>query len=311
MLRRDMRLRPDGPLSRNFGVLLRSSVEGAGPLDPPSRCAVMAGPFRQLNGGTAMTAITHGVHHDDGRAVHVRRVSIWRPFVWLGRGISDLVGCAPGNLGHGLLMVVLGWMLLLLLGRHPYYVAAAVSGFLLVAPIMTTGICELSRLRATGRPLGFEASLEALAREGRDLFRFGAVLTAVAVLWFIISQVMLADVLGMPAQSLADTYYRGFVDTASRPQLVAYVCTGAVLALVVFVLSVVTVPYLIDRGTTAGEAVRASLHAVTANPFAMLVWAAVLTVLTVAGFATALVGMIVIIPLLGHATWHAYRDLIG
>jgi len=92
---------------------------------------------------------------------------------------------------------------------------------------------------------------------------------------------------------------------------VAYVSTGAVLALVVFVLSAVTVPYMIDRGTTAGEAVRASLHAVAANPLPMLVWAALLTVLTVAGFATVLVGMIVIIPLLGHATWHAYRDLIG
>lgn len=258
-----------------------------------------------------MTAITHGAHHDDGRPVHVRHVSIWRPFVWLGRGTSDLVACAPGNLGHGVLMVVLGWMLLLLLGRHPYYVAAAVSGFLLVAPIATTGICELSRLRAMGRPLGFEASLEALTREGRDLFRFGAVLTGAAVLWFIISQVMLADVLGMPAQSLADTYYRGFLDTASRPQLVAYLSTGAILALVVFVLSVVTVPTMIDRETTAGEAMRASLHAVAANPLPMLVWAALLTVLTVAGFASVLAGMIVIIPLLGHATWHAYRELIG
>jgi uncharacterized membrane protein len=86
---------------------------------------------------------------------------------------------------------------------------------------------------------------------------------------------------------------------------------GAVLALVVFALSVVTVPLIIDRRVPAGVAMRASLKAMVRNPLAMLVWAALIVGLTALGFATLLVGMIVVIPLLGHATWHAYRDLVS
>jgi len=85
---------------------------------------------------------------------------------------------------------------------------------------------------------------------------------------------------------------------------------GAVLALVVFALSVVTVPLVIDRDVSSRVAMRASLRAVARNPLAMLLWAALIVGLTALGFATLLAGMIVVIPLLGHATWHAYRDLV-
>jgi uncharacterized membrane protein len=76
-------------------------------------------------------------------------------------------------------------------------------------------------------------------------------------------------------------------------------------------MSVVAVPLLIDRHANASEAIRASIRASLANLPAMLVWAALIVGLTVIGFVTLLVGMVVIAPLLGYATWHAYRDLIG
>jgi uncharacterized membrane protein len=79
----------------------------------------------------------------------------------------------------------------------------------------------------------------------------------------------------------------------------------------VFAMSVVAVPLLIDRHANASEAIRASIRASLANLPAMLVWAALIVGLTVIGFVTLLIGMIVIAPLLGYATWHAYRDLIG
>ena len=120
-----------------------------------------------------MTATTHRAIHT-AETVEVRSVPLLRPFSWLGRGASDLLACAPANFGHSTTMVVLGWVLLLMLGRHPYFVAAAVTGFLLVAPVMTTGICELSRLRARGSTPDFDASLDILIREGNDLFRFKA-----------------------------------------------------------------------------------------------------------------------------------------
>ena len=242
--------------------------------------------------------------------VEIGSVSVLRPFAWLALGLTDLTRCAPANLAHGLLMTLLGWMLLLMLGNHPYFVAAAVTGFLLAAPIMTTGICELSRRRMRGEALGFDASLEALNRHGSALFKFGMVLSLIVAVWFATSEVMLRTVFNVAAPSVADTYYSGFIDSANRSQIVAYIATGAVLALIVLLASVVTVPMIIDRHVRASEAIRASWRVVAANPLAMLVWAALIVALTAIGFATLLFGMIVLIPLLGHATWHAYRDLV-
>jgi uncharacterized membrane protein len=121
---------------------------------------------------------------------------------------------------------------------------------------------------------------------------------------------MLATVLDVPGPGIAETYYSGFLDHANRAEVISYVGMGAVLALVVFALSVVTVPLMIDRRVSAGVAMRASLKAMARNPLAMIVWAALIVALTAIGFATLLIGMIVVIPLLGHATWHAYRELV-
>jgi uncharacterized membrane protein len=85
---------------------------------------------------------------------------------------------------------------------------------------------------------------------------------------------------------------------------------GGVLAAPVFASSVISMPLLLDRHVTALDAVLASWRVVMANPVPMAVWAALLMGLTLFGFVTAFIGMIVVIPLLGHASWHAYRDLI-
>ena len=96
----------------------------------------------------------------------------------------------------------------------------------------------------------------------------------------------------------------------SATQLAYYIGIGAILASVVFALSVVSVPMIIDRHVDARIAMRMSLK-VTARDFpAMLVWAALIVGLVILGFATKLIGMLIIFPLLGHATWHAYRELV-
>jgi uncharacterized membrane protein len=110
--------------------------------------------------------------------------------------------------------------------------------------------------------------------------------------------------------SVADTYYLGFVSEVNRQQVLWFAGTGAVLAFVVFLLSVVTVPLIIDRRETAGAAMADSLRVALRHPLSMVVWSGLLAAVTIIGFATLLVGMIVLIPLLGHATWHAYKDLV-
>jgi uncharacterized membrane protein len=140
--------------------------------------------------------------------------------------------------------------------------------------------------------------------------QFGAILAAIAVMWFVTSGIMLQSLPHMSSLSFDGLLWGSFTDSVSQPQLFAYVGSGAALAAIVFALSVVAVPLIIDRHATALEAMWASLRCTFWNLPAMLLWAALIVGLTALGFVTMLVGMIIVAPLLGHATWHAYRDLV-
>ena len=243
--------------------------------------------------------------------VDVRSVPALQSVVWLRRGWEDLRQMERASLAHGVIISIIGAVLLMLGGTHPYLVAAAVTGYLLVGPIMTTGVCELSRRRAAREPRGFDESLEAVTRNPDALMHFGGILAVIAIIWFIASTVLLQSVLGIRVPSLSVALWGGAGDFASTREVIAYFSSGAIFAITVFVLSVVSVPLIIDRHATASEAMWASVKASVHNIPAMIVWGVLIVGLTALGFATLLLGMIVVAPLLGHATWHAYRDLIG
>jgi uncharacterized membrane protein len=240
----------------------------------------------------------------------VARVPMGRPLTWLHLGWRDTRQHWGASLGYGALIVGFGWTLLVFCGTHPYYVAAAISGFLLVAPVMSAGFTEMSRRYAAGQWATFDDSMDGFARNRTALLWYGAILALCAILWFAVSAVMLDTVFHIPAPDLRETMYRGFAESMSRSQVEAYIAVGGILAAFVFVLSVVTVPLIIDQRATAGQAMRASVRAAFSNIPAMIVWSALILVLTIIGYAPLLGGLLVVSPLLGHATWHAYRDLI-
>ena len=243
--------------------------------------------------------------------VEVHSVPTLQSIVWLRRGWEDLRHMEGASLAHGVIIAIIGAVLLMLGSTHPYLIAAAVTGYLLVGPIMTTGVCELSRRRAAREPRGFDESLEAVTRNPDALMHFGGILAVIAIVWFVASTVLLQSAFGIRVPSLSVALWGGTGDFASTREVIAYFASGAVFAVTVFVLSVVAVPLIIDRHATATEAMWASVKASQHNIPAMVVWAALIVGLTALGFVTLLLGMIVIAPLLGHATWHAYRDLVG
>jgi uncharacterized membrane protein len=243
--------------------------------------------------------------------VEVRSVPALQSIVWLRRGWEDFRQMEGASLAHGVIISIIGAVLLMLGSTHPYLIAAAVTGYLLVGPIMTTGVCELSRRRAAREPRGFDESLEAVTRNPDALMHFGGILAVIAIVWFIASTVLLQSAFGIRVPSLSVALWGGAGDFATTREVIAYFSSGATFAVAVFVLSVVAVPLIIDRHATASEAMWASIKASLHNIPAMIVWAAFIVGLTALGFVTLLLGMIVIAPLLGHATWHAYRDLVG
>jgi len=247
---------------------------------------------------------------DQSLHLEVRHVALLRPFTWLGLGWLDLRKHWGASVGYGALTVALGWTLLVFCATHPYFIAAAITGFLLVGPAMSAGLCEMSRRYSLGQPASFDDSLDGFGRNSSALIEFGAILAICAVVWFGISAVLLGTVFHIAAPDIGETLYRGFIDSANRSQVQAYIAVGGVLAASVFAVSVVAIPLIIDRHATAGEAMRASVKAVFTNIPAMIVWSALILILTIIGYAPLLGGLLIVAPLLGHATWHAYRDLI-
>ena len=254
------------------------------------------------------TSVTVG--HPEPLHVEIRHVPVTAPFQWLDRAWGDLREIGAPGLAHGALIAILGAVLLMLGSTHFYFTAAAITGYLLVGPVMTTGLCELARRRAAREPLGFDQSLQGLTRNADGLAHFGGVLALLGVLWFVLSAVLLQSALNASTPTLAVALWDGSANVPVS-QVLGYIGCGAVLAALVFAFSVVAVPLIIDRHARASEAIRASVRATLANLPAMLVWAALIVAVTAIGFLTLLVGMVIVAPLLGYATWHAYRDLIG
>jgi uncharacterized membrane protein len=245
-----------------------------------------------------------------GLRIEMRQVPMRQALVWLDRGWEDVKKIGAPGLAHGALIAILGGVLLILGSSHVYLTAAAVTGYLLVGPFMTTGLCELARRRSAHQPLGFDESLQALTRNTDALVHFGTTLALIALLWFVLSGILLGSLLNTSVPSLAVALWGGS-SVVSASQLLGYVACGAVLAAIVFAVSVVAVPLIVDRHAAAGDAMRASVRVTFANLPAMIVWAALIVGLTIIGFVTLLVGMVFVAPLLGYATWHAYRDLIA
>ncbi|MGH8131950.1 MAG: DUF2189 domain-containing protein, partial [Steroidobacteraceae bacterium] len=164
--------------------------------------------------------------------------------------------------------------------------------------------------RAARESLGFDESLQAFARNPDGLMHFAGVLALIALVWFVFSAIVLDTAFNASVPSLAVALWGGAAPL-NAAQILAYVGCGAVLAAIVFTVSVVAVPLMIDRHASAADAIRASIRATFANLPAMLVWSLLIVAVTALGFVTLLVGMVIVAPLLGYATWHAYRDLVA
>ncbi|MBE9537873.1 MAG: DUF2189 domain-containing protein [Proteobacteria bacterium] len=239
----------------------------------------------------------------------VHQVPLTRPFIWLAQGWDDLLHHRGASLAYGALASGMG-ALILAYDRNPIYVACAVVAFLFIGPIVTAGLCELSRARDHGEESNFQSSLLALRVNRRNLLPFAEVLGVMALTWFVGAAGLLYLQSGSFSPSVTATVGGDVLRHLSEVQIFVYGLTLASLAVIVFAFSVVTVPMIIERHVDAKSAIRMSLRVVRLNFVAMVVWAGLICGLVMVGFATGLLAMVVIFPLLGHATWCAYRDLV-
>lgn len=239
----------------------------------------------------------------------VRSVPITRPFIWLQEGWDDLLHHSIASLAYGFLVAVLG-ALILAYSRHPFYIAAVCSAFLFIGPILTAGCCELSRRQDEGDPADFQDSLSPLSRNRSSLFSVAGHLGILSLLCFGFAGALYIGLIGSPAPSFESTLWGDVMNQLSNTQLIAYGLVWLVLSALVFALSVVTIPMIVERHVDARTAMRMSLKVTVRDMPAMLVWAALIVGMVFVAFSTHLVAMVLIFPLLAHSSWRAYKELV-
>ncbi|MFN7221888.1 MAG: DUF2189 domain-containing protein [Burkholderiales bacterium] len=251
--------------------------------------------------------------------VKVREISLAQPLDWLKYGWRDLTQCPLVSLAHGLVVTLFGTALLVLGRDHFWFLAGAFSGFLVVAPLLATGLYALSRAIERDEPANGELLLRTWTHWGINrrsdptsywcLVRFGALLALAGTGWVLTSAAFITIFAPQPINNPAD-FIQHVVLARDHFVFEWWLALGGALAAPMFASSVISMPLLLDRQVTAYQAVLVSWRVVLANPLPMAVWAALIMLLTLIGFANLLVGLIVVIPILGHASWHAYRDLV-
>lgn len=239
----------------------------------------------------------------------VRAVPVLRPFTWLAMGWRDFTHAFGPSLFHGFIVAIAGLAIVTIGLRVWYLLPGAVSGFVLIAPILATGLYELSRRLARGeRPLLLHA-FEAWRRGTRPLVWMGLALAIAGTAWVLVSAVLVALFVKAPITGLGD-FLRHVILSEGSNLFWLWISLGGLGAAFVFAATAVSVPLMLDRDVDTLSAILTSVRAVGENPLAMALWAAIIMALTVAAMATLMVGLAFVIPVVGHATWHAYRDLV-
>ena len=239
----------------------------------------------------------------------LREVPVEQPLVWLRRGWGDLLGCPLPSLFYGACFAGGGALMVLALGGAPEYIAAVTSGFLIGGPFFAIGLYEISRRHEKQQPCSLLPTLMAWKGNAGNLGIFTALLLVIFLVWARASMVVFALFYSGEMPTLSG-FLRHVVSTDHLGFLAAYFAVGGLFALIAFAISLIAIPLMLDRGHDAITASIASVRALFMNPGAMFVWAGLIALLGGLGLVTFLAGMLISGPVLGHATWHAYRDLV-
>jgi uncharacterized membrane protein len=243
----------------------------------------------------------------------VRRVPLDAPWEWLAKGWRDLCALPIASLAYGFFFAATAWIVALVLNALDALslVPVLAAGFLLIAPLAAAGLYEMSLRREMGEPVTPRAVFEACAPAIGRLAFFGVALFLAFFVWvefaFLLLSLFLSEV-AVPAPS--EFVHTMLFTNAGVALLFGGTLTGGLLAAVVFSVSSVAVPLLLVKDVDAVTAMATSVRAASLNKGPMLLWAALIAGYMLIGFVTLFVGLIVIFPLLGHATWHAFRDLV-
>lgn len=234
---------------------------------------------------------------------------VWK---WLAAGWSDLKANTAVSISYAALFIMSG--LILSFGFYfmgwPYLILPGLTGFLLVGPAVGIGFYEISRRHATGEKVSLFTAITAVRYNKLGIFGFGMALAFIFQTWIRISFTIFAlnfpgimpewEIILIRALSMEGVYFG-----------ISIAVAGAVFATCVFSVGAFSMPMMMDRKSVLVPSLITSAYAIVRNRNAMILWAAVIVIFTGIGLATAGIGLIVTLPLIGHATWHAYKQVMS
>lgn len=244
-----------------------------------------------------------------GRMPGVRHVGFDAPLRWLARGCGDFRATGFRGAVYGAIFALMGTLIALVYATKWQLTMGLTAGFFLIGPFVCTGIYELSRQRARGEPVSLPASMVCWRRNLGGVAFFAAILTFAMIVWARVSVVLFALFSTTDFPDLKAVV--GQIVTLSNLEFImVWGGVGFVFATLVFSISVVSVPLILDRGTDTMMAIFSSVRALFANAGVVYLWAVLIVLLIGASLVLWFGLLVVTAPLIGHATWHAYRDLI-
>jgi uncharacterized membrane protein len=244
-----------------------------------------------------------------GPQARMRTLSWTHPFRWLELGRQDLFKHPGIAFFYGLCFFLMAQVLALVFKHKPEYTLSMISGCLLVGPFLAMGLYEVSRRLEQGEQADMASSLMCWDQHIPSMAMLILVLMVLELLWGRASLVVFAVFFdtGMPSTT-------GVLEAIFNPKniefVLVYLAVGGVFAALVFGLSVVSIPMILDRDTDAISAVLTSMRVVFSNTAVLLLWGTLLGVLVVGALWPWGLGIIFVGPWLGHASWHAYRGSV-
>ena len=246
----------------------------------------------------------HNAITDSGiaRVIPCKKLEMKDPLKWLALGLSDLLRAPILTVIYGLLFAIIPWFIVYLVnltGWHLVILPAMVC-FMLIGPFLAAGLYDISWELGKGRKPSFLHSLKAVSRNAVNEWGFGIMLMVLMIFWTRVASMI---------HAIYPSYY-GDSWQELVPFLILGTIVGGIFTAIVFCLSAFTQPILMERKVDLATAVLTSVNAVWTNKGPMFLWGAIISLTVLLGFVTGFVGFIVLMPLIGYATWHGYIDTI-
>ncbi|GAB3117947.1 DUF2189 domain-containing protein [Novispirillum itersonii] len=242
----------------------------------------------------------------------VRRVTVDQSSRWISRGWEDMTRSLGISLTYGLAFVAIAYAIVLGLRQigMTSLVLPMMAGFMLVGPLAAVGLYDISRRHGSGETPGWRTTLSAIHGKADQLLIVGLVMMMAILAWMMVALLIFASFYNQAPPSL-DSFLMEILSAEQAPLfLLAGTVAGGVIAAMVFTLTAISLPMIMDRDVSAVAAMATSARAVMKNWRVMIGWAAMIVLVTGFGLATFFIGLAISLPLIGHASWHAYRAMV-